>query len=74
MRAAAAAAAAWPSRARRASSDPYAARRRDEILLMLLGAMTIDCGDGGDHAIRAADFLQIGHVEEQPHVAGAPSL
>ena len=45
-----------------------------EILLMLLGAMAIDCGHRSDHAIRAADFPQIGHVEEQTHVAGTSQL
>ena len=46
----------------------------DEILPMLLGAMTINRGDGGNHAIRAADLLQIGDIEEQAHVAGTSQL
>ena len=46
----------------------------DEVLLMLLGAMAIDGGDGRNHAIRAADFLQIRDIEEQAHVAGTAQL
>ena len=46
----------------------------DEVQPVLFGAAAIDGGDGRHHAIGAAELLQIGHVEEQAHVAGASQL